>query len=244
MNNVKQKYSYLKRAVLLSAFLVAGQGSAMAMIIDFESISAPDDGLNFEFSVPVGQQYITPDGLGILTQGFNYAPGPINVEYGGEVYNDIHIQNAMIETGGGLIAPFNETTIAGGHDDTILSKADGSVFNLFQFDFAGYTDELNPSLLYEEDLTIIGTLFGGGDIEDTCVSDGSIGFQTCQLAQGEGWYGLTSVTFQHSGTGTYQGAFALDNIQVSVVPVPAAVWLFGSGLLGLVGVARRNERKQ
>lgn len=28
----------------------------------------------------------------------------------------------------------------------------------------------------------------------------------------------------------------------TVVPVPAAVWLFGSGLIGLVGVARRNTR--
>ena len=27
----------------------------------------------------------------------------------------------------------------------------------------------------------------------------------------------------------------------SVVPVPAAVWLFGSGLLGLVGVAMRKK---
>ena len=26
-----------------------------------------------------------------------------------------------------------------------------------------------------------------------------------------------------------------------VVPVPAAVWLFGSGLLGLVGIARRKK---
>ena len=27
----------------------------------------------------------------------------------------------------------------------------------------------------------------------------------------------------------------------SAIPVPAAVWLFGSGLLGLVGVARRRK---
>jgi hypothetical protein len=29
---------------------------------------------------------------------------------------------------------------------------------------------------------------------------------------------------------------------VAAVPVPAAVWLFGSGLLGLVGIARRKKR--
>ena len=30
-------------------------------------------------------------------------------------------------------------------------------------------------------------------------------------------------------------------IITQVVPVPAAVWLFGSGLLGLIGVARRKQ---
>jgi hypothetical protein len=28
---------------------------------------------------------------------------------------------------------------------------------------------------------------------------------------------------------------------VSPVPIPAAVWLFGSGLLGLIGIARRKK---
>ena len=30
-------------------------------------------------------------------------------------------------------------------------------------------------------------------------------------------------------------------IEISQVPVPAAVWLFGSGLIGFVGVARRRK---
>ena len=33
-----------------------------------------------------------------------------------------------------------------------------------------------------------------------------------------------------------------DNVNFgTVVPVPAALWLFGSGLLGLVGIARRKK---
>ncbi|MBI5040413.1 MAG: VPLPA-CTERM sorting domain-containing protein [Gammaproteobacteria bacterium] len=39
-------------------------------------------------------------------------------------------------------------------------------------------------------------------------------------------------------------SWAMDNLRVSVttntVPIPAAAWLFGSGLLGMVGIARRK----
>lgn len=42
------------------------------------------------------------------------------------------------------------------------------------------------------------------------------------------------------GTGASTAATELV-LTTAVVPVPAAVWLFGSGLLGLVGVARRRS---
>jgi hypothetical protein len=35
--------------------------------------------------------------------------------------------------------------------------------------------------------------------------------------------------------------FFVDDVSISAVPVPAAYWLFGSGLLGLVGISRRNK---
>ena len=55
--------------------------------------------------------------------------------------------------------------------------------------------------------------------------------------------GTLSVTFDvASGTSYFFGANANANIytNVSAVPVPAAVWLFGSGLIGLIGLARRK----
>lgn len=45
------------------------------------------------------------------------------------------------------------------------------------------------------------------------------------------------------GIGMINGPFPgfNANFDFTVVPVPAAVWLFGSGLLGLIGVARRKK---
>jgi hypothetical protein len=40
-----------------------------------------------------------------------------------------------------------------------------------------------------------------------------------------------------------QDALHIDRIQYSPVPIPAAVWLFGSGLLGLIEFARRLSDK-
>ncbi len=67
----------------------------------------------------------------------------------------------------------------------------------------------------------------------------------------------TTPGFLHlSGTGfvsgnNYQGAdvtwslsasnAATYSMTVTAVPVPAAVWLFGSGLIGLIGIARRKD---
>jgi len=50
--------------------------------------------------------------------------------------------------------------------------------------------------------------------------------------------GAQSVT--HYYLGGYAWAVHSGDVGAPAVPVPAAVWLFGSGLLGLVGLARRK----
>ena len=59
---------------------------------------------------------------------------------------------------------------------------------------------------------------------------------------------ITGTTFifsnPNSGGGSYVSndqQFYINALSVNPVPVPAAAWLFASGLLGLVGVARRRQ---
>jgi hypothetical protein len=57
------------------------------------------------------------------------------------------------------------------------------------------------------------------------------------LATSAGGFGPYLSVARFQDTGPLQG----DSDWVGAVPVPAAVWLFGSGLIGLVGIARRKK---
>ncbi len=53
--------------------------------------------------------------------------------------------------------------------------------------------------------------------------------------------GAGSFLIDYSGQGLSTAAGSSFIGEASVVPVPAAVWLFGSGLLGLIGIAKRKK---
>ena len=83
-------------------------------------------------------------------------------------------------------------------------------------------NSLNQTLtLTGNDNFILGLFFLGNWLADSSV-----------VALGANSY---TVSFDNGGS-----VLQVDVQNVPAVPVPAAVWLFGSGLLGLVGVARKQ----
>jgi hypothetical protein len=69
------------------------------------------------------------------------------------------------------------------------------------------------------------------------------------LALFNGGAGIQTLTFQFGAVTSLTDLFTVATSvtktsysgSITPVPVPAAVWLFGSGLLGLVGIARRKQ---
>ena len=94
--------------------------------------------------------------------------------------------------------------------------------------------------LYEQWTTGISTsrVFGIGntfDITGSLIDTGIVGEWTGTLVSagnvGDAWLDFSGAQYSE-----------VFNITIaSTVPVPAAVWLFGSGLIGLIGIARRKK---
>lgn len=83
--------------------------------------------------------------------------------------------------------------------------------------------------LVELDTTSLGTAWGTYSLS-LALTDPALAGQILQ-------FGFSTVASAFEPAGNFY-----DNISgTNVIPIPAAAWLFGSGLLGLVGVARRRK---
>lgn len=107
----------------------------------------------------------------------------------------------------------------------VMQKTDGGAFAIHDLDLFFQTDS------YGGYTSIVGTLAGGGAAN-------------LSVAVGTGdWLNLKEIQFTAYGDGFGLGGqtiVQIDNVVVSAVPVPAAVWLLGSALLSL-GWLRRKQ---
>lgn len=84
-------------------------------------------------------------------------------------------------------------------------------------------------------------------VSSSSISLGSTADFILGMNNGSTWLGDAGATPLNLGGTAYSVSFVTSpgtvlsvDLVLAQVPVPAAIWLFGSGLLGLVGVARRR----
>ncbi len=132
-------------------------------------------------------------------------------------------------------------TATGSFDDSLLAGGFGGITNL---------------LITAGDLTFNNSMevFGGGEISFN--PDGTLFALTYEANEGQLgssadfdsfftiFTGLTTSPNKVQGsyaTYTISGQWDVASFAVTTVPVPAAAWLLGSGLIALVGCARRRS---
>ena len=128
--------------------------------------------------------------------------------------------------------------VGGDSGYTMITMADGSDFTNIGF-YAGTGAAGVSSIIF--DLLLDGASVYSGSTPFTGVNNNIpmyIGFSG-------GGFDSVLVRDNCSGSTMYDGgcnALTLDAIETSsAVPIPTAFWLFGSGLLGLTGIARRKK---
>ena len=105
-----------------------------------------------------------------------------------------------------------------------IDMVNGTSFSLFSM-------ELIPFSV--NDINLTGHFTSGGTISHTIVNP---------PYDGEYFLPGTFSNLSFVTLSSVDNKILFDSITVEPVPVPAAVWLFGSGLIGLLSMAKRNKK--
>lgn len=157
------------------------------------------------------------------------------------------ISHAALITGDmGLTGSYSTSGGTGPSDDTILelgsvtgTSGTGDIASTVTFGTVGTIDDVSFSFAAFSSVADVLTI-GGWQLDLTSLT---IVDQTASVLTLSGTGILSGNAFESTVvdwdfSGNVTGSSY--SMTVTAVPVPAAVWLFGSGLLGLIGVARRK----
>jgi hypothetical protein len=203
-------------------FSFFGSGLASATTISFQAIG---DGAGGPGSLVLGN-------MGFNWNGNNGIPVSIVLDAAG-FFGAAHFGVTASQTvTGGATPESDDTTGAGAIGPAVLAT---TVWNTTTLPGAGLGTNPSGTLPLVTD-TVVDTTNGDLGIGGTPMPAGPFaGFNAN--------FDITSVHIDSCvETGNNpQGDLTAGCAAAPVVPVPAAVWLFGSGLLGLVGIARRRR---
>lgn len=165
------------------------------------------------------------------TVGFNNSSSTVNQ---GDVFS-LTVQGAGFDmiAGGGLNLAFDASVL---QVNSVTINQSVFEFYLGEGTEEGILDNSFGQLLNTSFNTFLGAT-GNFDIMD--ISFTAVGAGSADLILSESGQWVFSDIF-----GDYYGDqvdFNPAAVTVSAVPVPAAVWLFGSGLIGLAGIAKRRS---
>lgn len=105
----------------------------------------------------------------------------------------------------------------------------------------GVVDLTAGTLLNADVTSFNGTTLADFDIAVLTFTALNVGVSPTDVSIGLFSGGSERIWADSSGFNNTTPNFVDGTVTVNPVPVPAAVWLFGSGLLGLIGVARRRN---
>lgn len=75
------------------------------------------------------------------------------------------------------------------------------------------------------------------DVVDVTLGDGGLAYYIGLMSD----TAFTSADLTFDAEAVEKFLYSVDDITTSVVPIPGAVWLFGSGLLGLISLSKRRK---